>query len=69
MRSTQNIIEEYGKADVEKRLDLFLECPSLRTRFAEIDQSETAGESLGDEFNWEFNWGHFPIFPKRENNR
>lgn len=46
MRSTRNIIEEYRKADVEKRLDLFLECPSLRTRFAEIDQSEIADESL-----------------------
>jgi hypothetical protein len=41
-----NILEEYRKGDLDKRLNLFLQCPSLRTEFLEIDQSETAGESL-----------------------
>jgi len=44
MASTKSILEEYRKADFDKRLNLFLECPSLRTWFMEIDQSEMAGE-------------------------
>ena len=46
MIRSKNIVEEYRRGDSDKRLNLFLECPSLRTRFLEIDQSETAGESL-----------------------
>ena len=46
MTKSKNILEEYRGGDLNKRLNLFLECPSLRTRFLEIDQSETAGESL-----------------------
>jgi hypothetical protein len=42
MRSTESIVEEYRNADLEKRLYLFLECPALRARFTEIDQSENA---------------------------
>jgi hypothetical protein len=45
MRSTESILEEYRGADLEKRLNLFLECPSLRTRFTKIDQSEGKEES------------------------
>ena len=40
MRSTESIVEEYKKADLERRINLFLECPSLRARFTEIEQSE-----------------------------
>lgn len=40
MRRTESILEEYREAGFEKRLSLFLECPALRTRFIEIDQSE-----------------------------
>jgi len=46
MRSTESIVEEYKQADLERRINLFLECPSLRARFIEIDQSEGAGSSL-----------------------
>jgi len=46
MTKSKNILEEYRRGDLNKRLNLFLECPSLRRRFLEIDQSETAGESL-----------------------
>jgi hypothetical protein len=46
MTRSKNILEEYRRGDLNKRLNLFLECPSLRSRFLEIDQSETAGESL-----------------------
>jgi hypothetical protein len=42
MKSTESIVEEYRKADLEKRLYLFLECPALRVTFTEIDQSESA---------------------------
>jgi hypothetical protein len=42
MRSTESIVEEYRNADLEKRLYLFLECPALRAKFTEIDQSENA---------------------------
>jgi hypothetical protein len=42
MKSTESIVEEYRKADLEKRLYLFLECPALRAEFMEIDQSEDA---------------------------
>ena len=44
MVSTDSILEEYRRADFDKRLNLFLECPSFRTWFMEIDQSEMAGE-------------------------
>ena len=46
MTKSKNILEEYRRGDLNKRLNLFLECPSLRSRFLEIDQRETAGESL-----------------------
>jgi len=44
MTGNKNILEEYRKGDLDKRLNLFMECPSLRNRFLEIDQSERAGE-------------------------
>ena len=47
MRSTESIVEEYKRADLEKRLHLFLECPSLRARFTEIDQSEEEDTLVG----------------------
>ena len=37
MNQIDQIVEEYKSSDFEKRLNLFLECPSLRTRFLEID--------------------------------
>jgi hypothetical protein len=46
MWSVNSILEEYKRSNLEKRLNLFLECPSLRTRFIEIDQGETAKEPL-----------------------
>ena len=46
MTGNKNILEEYRKGDLDKRLNLFMECPSLRNRFLEIDLSEPAGESL-----------------------
>ena len=46
MRSTESIVEEYKRADLERRINLFLECPSLRARFTQIDQSEGEGSSL-----------------------
>ena len=46
MTRRENILEEYRKGDLEKRLHLFLECPALRSRFMEIDQSDTTAESL-----------------------
>ncbi len=45
MNSTESILEQYRDADFEKRLNLFLECPALRTRFIEIDQSESSKSS------------------------
>ena len=44
MVSTESILEEYSRADFDKRLNLFLECPSLRTWFIEMDQRKMAGE-------------------------
>jgi len=46
MTKSKNILEEYRRGDLNKRLNLFLECPSLRTRFLEMDQNEPVGESL-----------------------
>ena len=46
MTRNENILEEYRKGDLEKRLNLFMECPSLRSRFLEIDQSDSTAESL-----------------------
>lgn len=45
MRSTESIVEEYRKADLEKRLYLFLQCPGLRVKFMEIDQSEAVTDT------------------------
>ena len=42
MNSTESILEQYREADFERRLNLFLECPALRTGFMEIDQSESS---------------------------
>ena len=40
MNQTEQIIENYKNGDFEKRLNLFLECPSLRDTFQKIDQEE-----------------------------
>jgi hypothetical protein len=45
MRTKEKIIDEYRGGSFEKRLSLFLECPSLRTEFIEIDQSESPTEN------------------------
>ena len=37
MKDPQTILEEYRKADDEKRLYLFLECRSLRNQFVQIE--------------------------------
>ena len=46
MTRIENILEEYRKGDLDRRLNLFLECPSLRTEFLEIDQGEAVCRSL-----------------------
>ena len=46
MTRSENILEEYRNGDLDKRLNLFMECPPLRSRFLEIDQRETATESV-----------------------
>jgi hypothetical protein len=51
MRSTDIVLQEYREANLEKRLNLFLECPSLRNRFVEIDQGEIIGKSSFATFN------------------
>jgi len=37
MSNLESIIREYREADSEKRLHLFLDCPSLRNEFIEIE--------------------------------
>jgi len=37
MRDLESIIRKYQEADSEKRLYLFLDCPSLRNEFIEIE--------------------------------
>jgi hypothetical protein len=46
MTRSNYILEEYRKGDLDKRLNLFLEWASLRSRFLEIDESETAARSV-----------------------
>lgn len=46
MTRSNHILEEYRKGDLDKRLNLFLEWSSLRSRFLEIDESETAAEPV-----------------------
>ena len=46
MTRIENILEEYRKGDLDRRLNLFLECPSLRAEFLEIDQGERAGDAI-----------------------
>lgn len=40
MSNSNRIIDEYHKADFEKRLSLFLDNPALRDEFIEIDLGE-----------------------------
>jgi len=40
MDNIKNIIQEYQQADFKRRLDIFLEYPSLRPQFSEIDDRE-----------------------------
>ncbi|HYR02699.1 MAG TPA: hypothetical protein VES58_05100, partial [Syntrophobacteria bacterium] len=37
MRDLASIIRDYREADSEKRLHLFLDCPTLRNEFIEIE--------------------------------
>ena len=37
MRNLESIIREYREADSDRRLHLFLDCPSLRNEFVEIE--------------------------------
>jgi hypothetical protein len=50
MRDLETIIREYREADSEKRLYLFLDCPSLRNEFIEIELHSDTQErkSVGD---------------------
>ncbi len=61
MKPYDRIIEEYIEADMEKRLHLFLECPSLRNQFIEIDLGKyragdnamkKTGKAPGKSFLW-----------------
>jgi hypothetical protein len=40
MSNSNRVIEEYHKADLGKRLSLFLDYPALRDEFIEIDLGE-----------------------------
>jgi len=44
MGDMESILEKYRQGDYEKRLSLFLECPSLRDEFIAIEQSEASAE-------------------------
>ena len=46
MRDPNRIIEEYQKADFEKRLNLFLECPPLRSEFVQMEQDEASAQDV-----------------------
>ena len=46
MWNAKPILEEYKRSNLDKRLNLFLECSSLRRRFIEIDQGEAEREPL-----------------------
>ena len=41
MRKEIDLLDEYRRSDFEKRLNLYLEHPSLREPFFEIDQAES----------------------------
>lgn len=47
MRNQHHILEAYRRADYEIRLNLFLECPTLRKAFIEIESREVAPEGVG----------------------
>lgn len=42
MRDNRTIVDEYQKGDAEKRLNLFMECPSLRDEFVQMEQVEAS---------------------------
>ena len=44
MKDIESIMEDYRGSDSERRLYLFLDCPSLRNEFIKIDQSVTTPE-------------------------
>ena len=42
MRNLKAITEDYRQSDSERRLYLFLDCPSLRNEFIRIDREEVS---------------------------
>lgn len=46
MTQTEDIIENYRKGDLQKRLNLFLECPFLRETFQKIDHERFDNSEL-----------------------
>ncbi|MDY6988504.1 MAG: hypothetical protein SWQ30_10645 [Thermodesulfobacteriota bacterium] len=44
MTDAKRFRKEYRQADHDKRLLLFLECPSLRDAFMSIEQNEASGQ-------------------------
>lgn len=42
MIDNKKIVKEYQTGDFEKRLNLFLECPSLRDKFIQIEQDQAS---------------------------
>ena len=44
MRDLESIIREYREADSDRRLHLFLDCPSLRNEFIEIELHSATSE-------------------------
>ena len=45
MKNLKTLTEEYRKGDLEKRLNLFLECPLLREEFMLIEKEEALARS------------------------
>lgn len=45
MRDITSILDQYQKEASEQRLNLFLECPSLRREFLRIEQDQTSAGS------------------------
>ena len=62
MEKIENILREYGRGDMQRRLHLYLEHRSLRGDFMEIDRNESPGpqEKKAGIFSFRHKFG--PLF-------
>ena len=61
MEKIENILREYGRGDMQRRLHLYLEHRSLRRDFMEIDRNESPGPQKKKSGIFSFRHNFWPL--------